>query len=120
MNAVLPVAHYIRLRDLFNADSLVSQVMGRADPDGIYCRNEAWFREHKFCWFKDEHFKSPTRQFGKPEHVQSVKLTGKVNERVSIKPDRFEPVGHASALYHAILKENEAAETRVIVKIFMR
>ena len=120
MNPVLPVTHHVRLQDLFNADSLSSQVMGRADPDGIYCSNDAWFREHKFCWFKDEHFKSPTWQFGKSEHVQSVRLTDKVNERVSIKPDRFERVGHASAVYHAILKENETTETRVIVKIFMR
>ncbi len=90
-------------------------------PEGIYYGDELWFRDHHFSWFPDDKFKSRNWRFGKSEDQQSVKLTNKINERASIKPDIYEPVGLASAVYNAqILKGNETLPNRIIVKIFMR
>lgn len=96
--------------------------MGRREvPEGIYHGDDSWFRDHHFCWFPGDKFKSGNWPFGKPDDHQSVKLTSKINERVAIKPDIYEPVGLASAVYNAqILKDNEIVQDRVVVKIFMR
>ena len=93
----------------------------RITPKGIYYGDDSWFRDHHFSWFPDAKFKSRNWQFGRPEDHQSVKLTNKINERVSIKPDIYEPVGLATAVYNAqILKGNVIMQDAIIVKIFMR
>lgn len=93
----------------------------RIIPEGIYYGDDSWFRDHHFSWFPDTTFKCRNWQFGRPEDHQSVKLTSKINERVSIKPDIYETVGLASAVYNAqILKGNEIMEDGIIVKTFMR
>ncbi len=93
----------------------------RITPKGIYYGDKSWFRDHNFCWFPDTTFKSRNWQLGRPEDHQSVKLTAKINERVAIKPDIYELVGLAVAVYNAqILKGNRITQNDVIVKVFMR
>jgi hypothetical protein len=88
---------------------------------GIYYGNESWFRNNHFSWFPDKVFKDQPWSFGKPEDHQSAKLMTKINENVSMKPDRPGHVGQASAVYDAqILKNNQPTHNHVIVKIFLR
>jgi hypothetical protein len=67
--------------------------MSRPSIQGVYWGDDSWFHDHHFSWFDDNHFKGQTWRFGKPEHHQSLKLMNKINEKVSTKPDLYEPVG---------------------------
>ena len=96
--------------------------MGGPDlAEGIYWGDEKWFRDHDFSWFPDDVFKNRSWPFGKPEDHQSVKLTAKITDQVSLKPDNRAPFCQASAVYQAqILNKHEIAHNHIIVKIFMR
>lgn len=96
--------------------------MGRLMPtEGIYWGDHQWLHDHRFTWFPDNVFAGRLWPFGKPEDHQSVKLTNKISERVSIKPDGYEDVGQAVAVYHAqVLQENEVTQLHIIVMVFLR
>ena len=95
--------------------------MPEPQPLGIYYGNASWFRNNDFSWFPDNVFKNKYWSFGKHEDHQSIKLVAKINEKVSMKPDRPGHVGQASAIYNAqILKNNQIALSNITVKIFLR
>jgi hypothetical protein len=88
--------------------------MSEYTKHGIYCSDE-------FSWFRNEHFNGRVWKFEAAKHRRCMKLTDKINERISIVPDIFEPVGQAAAVYKAQLwNEIERSYSQIIVKIFMR
>lgn len=121
MKPILPSAHDREPRGLFNANRTELTSMPEPQPLGIYYGNMSWFLSNDFSWFPDNVFKNKPWAFGKPEDHQSVKLMAKINEKVSMKPDRPGHVGQAMAVYDAqILKNNQTALNHIIVKIVLR
>ncbi len=96
--------------------------MGGQNPtDDIYWGDDRWFRDHRFTWFPDKTLEGRLCPAGKPEDYQSVKLTARISERVSVKPDSVHSVGGAVAVYDAqLLVKGRVTQPHIIVEVFMR